>query len=121
MSLSTGAWLQLRDALDYADTERFPTAQFGESPPSIVPSVFLCLSEVDLCRSLGLTENTCFLGGPATRKNTARLQRIVQEFSPMGAIVEDVAAASGSRHFSRSRKGRYNLLCSDFLRGIAKS
>jgi hypothetical protein len=29
-SLLTGAWLQLRDALDYADTERFPVAQFGE-------------------------------------------------------------------------------------------
>ena len=29
----TGAWLQLRDALDYADSERFPVAQFGELAP----------------------------------------------------------------------------------------
>ena len=74
-SEAPGGWLQLRDALDYADTERFPVAQFG---------------------------------GPATRKNTARLQRIVQQYSGMGAIVEDVASASGSRHFSRSRKGINN-------------
>merc|ERR1711998_40748 len=24
-----GAWIQLRDALDYSDTERFPEAEFG--------------------------------------------------------------------------------------------
>ena len=70
-----GGWLQLRDALDYSDTDRFPVAQFG---------------------------------GPVNRSNTARLQKIVAQYSSMGAGVDDVASATGSRHFSRSRKGINN-------------
>ena len=91
-----GGWLQLRDALDYSDTDRFPVAQFG---------------------------------GPVNRSNTARLQKIVAQYSSMGAVVDDVASASGSRHFSRSRQGINNAgwrvsriyLASRFLFHVAQS
>eukprot|EP01047_Picozoa_sp_COSAG01_P032203 COSAG01_NODE_2317_length_7922_cov_18.384763_6_plen_102_part_00 len=56
-SEAPGGWLQLRDALDYSDADRFPVAQFG---------------------------------GPVNRSNTARLQKIVEHFAPMGAVLEDV-------------------------------
>lgn len=47
-------------------------------------------------------------GGPVARNNTDRLKNIVEAHSGMGAVVEDIASASASRHASRGRRGINN-------------
>ena len=47
-------------------------------------------------------------GGPVTRSNTARLKKVVEAFSDMGAVLEDVVSATGGRHKSRGRRGINN-------------
>ena len=76
-----GAWLQLRDGLDYSDATRFPAADFGGGS----------------------------VHGKNGQKNTGRLRAIIEHFAPMGARMDDVAAASASRHQSRDRHGINNI------------
>jgi hypothetical protein len=107
VSSAPGAWLQLRDALDYADVSR----PFPSWNRSILTEIYLC--HACSCQEILKTETagqaTRFpaaqFGGPVERSNTARLQKIVAAFAGLGAVVEDVAAASASRHQSRNRKG----------------
>ena len=47
--------------------------------------------------------------GQVAQSNTDRIQSIAAHFAKMGAVVQDVAAASASRHASRDRKGINNV------------
>lgn len=71
VTTAPGAWIQLRDALDFSDTDRFPESEFGN----------------------------------ATRRNSDRIEKIVEKFKHFGAGVDDTEAAMAGRPKSRARKG----------------
>ena len=84
---SPGAWVQLRDALDATDAERFPSKEFGD--------VSKC--EKDPAKPKG---------GVADKAQCAkRVNKIIAAHAKKGAIVSDMTAATGSVHDSRNRLG----------------
>ena len=81
---SPGAWLQLRDALDATDAERFPAKEYGD-------------------------ESVCEKQGKSGVANVAqcakRVKKIRAAYADKGAVVSDMTAATGSVHASRNRLG----------------